>query len=91
MGVDVMRAQLMERIQNGNEQLIRVMYAIVEAVEESTTEDTTDEMLMALASEQHMKRLTAEDLLARLEASSAQVARGEYITIEALEKEMQEW
>ncbi len=92
MGVDVMKQQLIERIQNGDEQLIRVMFAVSEALEESTQrEEITDEMIMAIPPDPTMKRLTEEELLARLEASSAQVERGEYVTIEELEKEMEEW
>jgi hypothetical protein len=92
MGVDVMKQQLIERIQNGDEQYLRVLLAVSNALDESIQEDKiTDEMIMAIPTDPTMKRLTEEELLARLEASSAQVERGEYVTIEELEKEMEEW
>jgi flagellar biosynthesis/type III secretory pathway ATPase len=92
MGVDVMKQQLIDRIQNGDEQYIRVLLAVSNALDESAQkEEITDEMIMAIPPDPTMKRLTEEELLTRLEASSAQVERGEYVTIEELEKEMEEW
>jgi hypothetical protein len=51
----------------------------------------TDEMIMAVPADPSLKQLTEEELLARLEESSAQVKKGDYITIDELEEEVKEW
>jgi|AntRauTorckE5430_2_1112549.scaffolds.fasta_scaffold14598_2 hypothetical protein len=92
MGVDVMKQQLIERIQNGDEKYIRVLLAVSNALDESAQEEEiTDEMILAVPPSPEWKRLTEDELMARLEKSSAQVERGDYTTVEDLEKEMQEW
>jgi hypothetical protein len=39
MGIDVLRSELLDRIKNGDEQLIRVMYAVSEALQEPQQAD----------------------------------------------------
>jgi hypothetical protein len=51
----------------------------------------TDEMIMAVPADPSLKQLTEEELLARLEESSAQVKNGDYISIDELEEEVKEW
>jgi len=91
MGVDIMKQQLLERIQNGNEQLIRVVYAVVEALEKTDEEEVFNEIIAATAPSPDWKPLTKQELIGELEEAMAACDRGEYTTIEELEKEMETW
>ena len=86
MGVEVMKQQLMERIQNGDEQLIRVMFAVSEALEEEISEEGASAILPPSRS-----RLTMEELIDEIEEADAEIDRGEFLTSEELEKEMEQW
>ena len=92
MGVDVMKKQLMERIQNGDEQYLRVLLAVSNALDESIQgEEVTDEMIMAISPSPDWKRMTEAQLVAELKESMAQIERGEFVTLEELEKDMEQW
>ena len=87
MGVDVMKQQLIERIQKGDEQYLRVLLAVSNALEESADEeDVTDEMIMAIPTPSWPK-LSKEELKTELETANAEIEAGEFYTIEELEKE----
>ena len=45
MGVDVIKQQLIERIENGDEQFVRVLFAVSNALEESEAEIADDEVI----------------------------------------------
>jgi hypothetical protein len=86
MGVDVMKQQLIERIQNGDEQLIRVMFAVSEALEEEISEEAALTILPPPGS-----RITMDELIAEIEEADAEIDRGEFLTSEELEEEMEQW
>jgi hypothetical protein len=86
MGVDVMKQQLIERIQNGDEQLIRVMFAVSEALEDDISQGEALTILPPAGSGMTMKELIAE-----IEEADAEIDRGEFLTSEELEKEMEQW
>ena len=57
-------------------------------------EEDDPELAAAIAktdNETPWKRLTQEELLAELEESQEQIRNGHYISIEDLEKEMEQW
>ena len=92
MGVDVMKQQLIERIQQGDEQLVRVLFAVSEALEETENEaeEVTDEMINAIPAPPWPK-LSPQDLKAELDGANAEIESGEFITLEELEKEAEQW
>ncbi|MEZ4984957.1 MAG: hypothetical protein R2795_07970 [Saprospiraceae bacterium] len=79
MGVDLMRQQLMERIQLGDEQLIRVMYAVSEALKDA------DYSFDRAAYEASLKPMTVEELVARSRASDEDIAAGRIYSREEVE------
>ncbi|WP_367389888.1 hypothetical protein [Lewinella sp. LCG006] len=86
MGVDVMKQQLIERIQNGDELLIRVIFAVSEALEEDISQEEVLTILPPAGS-----RITMKELIAEIEEADAEIDRGEFLTSEELEKEMEQW
>lgn len=86
MGFDVMKQQLIERIQNGDEQLIRVMFAVSEALEEEISEEEVFSIIPPAGA-----RITMEELITEIKEADAEIDRGEFLTSEELEKEMEQW
>lgn len=82
MGVDIMKQQLIERIQNGDEQYLRVLLAVSNALEE-TADDFDRE-----AYEASLKPMTVEELVARAEASNEDIAAGRIYSREEVEAEL---
>ncbi len=76
MGLDLIKAQLIERIKNGDEQLIRVMFAVSEAMNESDNDFSVE------AYEASLKPMTVEELIARAQASNRAIEAGEHVDIE---------
>ncbi|MEO0728619.1 MAG: hypothetical protein AAFZ63_29035 [Bacteroidota bacterium] len=73
MGVDVMKQQLIERIQQGDEQLVRVLFAVSEALEKEES---------AAAYEASLTPMSVDELIARAEESNRAIEAGEYVDIE---------
>lgn len=73
MGVDVMKQQLIERIQQGDEQLVRVLFAVSEALEKEES---------AKAYEASLTPMSVDELIARAEESNQAIEAGEYVDIE---------
>lgn len=92
MSVEQIKATLHLRVEQADESFLRILYAMTEAyAREYLEEEITDEQIMAIPPSPEWKPLTEEELTARLEASSAQIEKGESITLEELEKEIREW
>lgn len=79
MGVDVMKQQLIERIQNGDEQYIRVLLAVSNALDESTSDMDIE------GNEASLKPMTVEELLARAQASNEDIEAGRIYSREEVE------
>ncbi len=92
MSADQIKERIHLRVEQADESFLRILHALTEAyaAEHLEAEPITNKMVMAIPPSPEWKPLTEEELLARLEKSSAQVERGEYITIKELEKEMKE-
>ena len=73
MGVDVMKQQLIERIQQGDEQLVRVLFAVSEALEKEESVE---------AYEASLTPMSVDELIARAEESNQAIEAGEYVDIE---------
>ncbi len=77
MGIDLMKQQLMERIQTGDEKHIRVLLAVSNAL---VAEDFDLE-----AYEASLKPMTLQELIARAEASNEDIEAGRVYTREEVE------
>lgn len=93
MSIEQIKETLHLRVEQADESFLRILHAMTEAyaAEYLEEEELTDEQIMAIPPDPNWKPLTEEELMARLEEGSAQVEKGDYITLEELEKEIQEW
>lgn len=81
MGVDVMKQQLIERIQQGDEQLVRVLFAVSEALEKEESD------FDAKAYEASLVPMTVDELIARSRASDEDIKAGRVYDIDEVLKE----
>ena len=77
MGIDLMKQQLMERIQTGDEKHIRVLLAVSNAL---VAEDFDVE-----AYEASLKPMTVQELVSRAKASNEDIEAGRVYTREEVE------
>ena len=92
MSAAEMKIELLQVIEQAYAKLLHLMHAVAQAyISPSEEEEITDEQIMAIPPSPDWKPLSQDELLVRLEASSAQFDRGEYLTVEELEKEMEQW
>ena len=95
MGIDQLRTDLIQRIEQADEKMLRVITSVVEAVEsEYVSDDVTlwpDEAAEAMTQPGWAKPLTEEALGERLANATAEIERGEFITLQDLEKEVETW
>jgi len=93
MSLAQIREELHQRIDLADERLLRMVYVMTEAYLEEEEEDDP-ELAAAIAKSDELgpwKQMTEEELLEDLKESIAQADRGEYISLEDLEKEMEQW
>jgi hypothetical protein len=91
MSLAQIREELHQRIDLADERLLRMVYDVMTKLDQEEEEDDDPELAAVIAKhaeEGPWKQLTQEELLAELEESQEQIRRGEYISIEDLEKEM---
>lgn len=82
-----LRTSLLQRIEQADEKLLRVINSVVETVvAEYVEEGTVVEEVPDFA-----KPLTKEELLAELREGLEEYERGEYVTLEEMEKEAETW
>ena len=92
MSIEKIKEMLHLRIEQGDERMLRVIHAVTEALATPLEkEEITDEMIMAIPPSPDWKPMTKAELKAELDEANAQIERGEFITADELEKEMQEW
>lgn len=93
MSLAQIREELHQRIDLADERLLRMVYVMTEAYLEDEEEDDP-ELAAAIAKHDELgpwKQMTEEELMEDLKESIAEIRRGEYISIEDLKKEMEEW
>ena len=96
MSLAQIREELHQRIDLADEHLLRMVYDFMtEAyLDEEEKEEEDAEFAQIIAKHDQTgpwKQMTEEELMEDLKESIAEIRRGEYISIEDLEKEMEEW
>jgi len=94
MSLAQIREELHQRIDLADEHLLMMVYDVMTEVNLEEEEEDDPELAAVIAKhaeEGPWKQLTQEELLAELEESQEQIRNGEYISIEDLEKEMEQW
>ena len=95
MSIDQLRNDLILRIEQADEKLLRVITSVVDAVEsEYASDDMTEwpsEAVEAMTKPTWAKPITEDELGQRLANASAEIERGEFVTLEELEKEVETW
>lgn len=88
------RETLRQRIDEIDDKFLRVLYTMVEAYvaeQEEEEEDLSDERIAAIVAASDYKPMTKEALHAEIKEGFEQIERGEYYTVEELEKDMEQW
>lgn len=94
MSLAQIREELHQRIDLADERLLRMVYVMTEAYLEDEEEEDDPELAEIIAKYDHSgpwKQMTEEELKEDLKESIAEIRRGEYISLEDLKKEMEEW
>lgn len=87
MGVDIMRQQLLALIEQGDDKFVRVLYAVSTALNEST--DVPREVVGY--STDTLDPIYSDEMADTFDAIVERVKGGDFITLEALETEMESW
>lgn len=92
MSLAQIREELHQRIDLADERLLRMVYDVMtEAYLEEEEDSELAQIITKHAESGPWKQMTEEELMEDLKESIAEIRRGEYISIEDLEKEMEEW
>jgi len=95
MGVDLIKERLHLSIEQADEKLLRVLNQFVETLFEEyyagEGKELSDEEIMALPAPPWAKPLSKEESIADLREALAEYERGDYITLEELDKEAEAW
>lgn len=89
-----LRISLLQRIEQADEKLLRVINSVVDAVTDeyvTEAEEQTEEVDQIAANEAKLKPMTKAEMKAELDEAMAQYERGEYYTLEEVEKESSKW
>ncbi len=90
MGIEKIKEILHLRIEEADERLLRVFHAMTEAYNNPSEADPSEAEITAILPPPG-KRLTKEEFISEIKEADAQIDRGEFITSEELEKEMEKW
>lgn len=91
MSVEQIKERLHLRVEQADESFLRILYAMTEAyAREYLEEEITEEEAAAILPPPG-PRLTMKELIDEIEEADAEIERGEFITSEDLEKEMEQW
>lgn len=95
MSADLIKERLYLRIEQADEKVLRVLDQFTEILlaEYHTDESQiiTDEQILAIPPSPKWSKLSREELKAELDEANAQYERGEYVTLEEVEKESETW
>lgn len=90
MGIETIKEILHLRIEEADERMLRVLHAMTEAYNIPSESDLSEAEITAILPPPG-KRLTTQELISEIQEADAQIDRGEFITSEDLEKEMEQW
>ncbi|MCB0630832.1 MAG: hypothetical protein KDD15_13890 [Lewinella sp.] len=91
MSIEQIKEILHLRVEQADESFLRILHAMTEAyAAEYLEEEISDEAAAAILPPPG-PRLTMKELLSEIEEADAEIERGEFISSEDLEKEMEEW
>ena len=88
MSLAQIREELHQRIDIADERLLRMVYVMTEAYLEEEEDAELAQIIAKHDQDGPWKQMTEEELMEDLKESIAEADRGEYISIEDLEKEM---
>ena len=91
MSTEQIKEVLHRRIEEVDERFLKVMFAMAETYMKELEDAALEAEIEAIPPNPDWKPMTEEELMARLEEGSAQIERGEFIALEDLEKEMEQW
>ena len=95
MGIDQIKERLHLRIEQADEKLLRVLDQFAETLfaeyHSDESKPITDEQIMAIPPSPNWRKMSREELRAELDEANAEYERGEYVTLEELEKESETW
>ncbi|WP_373548571.1 hypothetical protein [Haliscomenobacter sp.] len=91
MSLAQIREELHQRIDLADEHLLMMVYDVMTELDLEEDDPELAAVIAKHAEKGPWKQLTQEELLAELEESQEQIRNGEYISIEDLEKEMEQW
>ena len=93
MGAELIKKRLYLRIEQADEKLLRVLDQFAETLFEEYHggQELSDEEIMALPAPPWAKPLSKEESIADLREALAEYERGDYITLEELDKEAETW
>jgi len=91
MSIQQIKEILHTRIDQLDDGFLRVLYAMLESYMNEQEGKSLDELMKNVPRNPEWKALTEDELLQRLDKSSAQIEKGETISLEELETEMKNW
>ena len=91
MSTSQIRNALHLKIEQLDESFLRVMYAMTETYLKEKADADLEKEVENVPPNASWKPLTEAELMERLAASAAEYDKGNYLTIEELEKESEQW
>lgn len=91
MGAEQIKEILHLRIEEADESFLRILHAMTEAYKQEQEAAALEAEIMSIPPNPDWKPMTQEEMMAHLEESEAQIERGEYVTLEELRKESEQW
>lgn len=92
MGAEQIKKILHLRIEQASESFLRILYAMTEAyANEHLGSEPSDKEIETLLANMDIQPMTREELIKEIELANAQIEKGKYITLDDLEKEMEQW
>lgn len=91
MSTAQLKEVLHRQIEQVDKRFLRVMFVMTETWIKEQEDAALEVDINATSPNPDWQPMTEEQLMARLAEGSAQFEKGEYISIEELEKEMQTW
>jgi len=91
MSTSQLKKVLKLRIEQADEKLLRLMYAITAAYNLPSGQEITDEYINSIAPSESWKPMSKAELLNEIQEADSSIEAGDYITLEDLEKEMRQW
>ena len=85
-----LRTDLLEQIEQADEKLLRIVSSVLEAVKVEYVRDVTEAEAEANYAK-HLKPMAYEEMTNELKEAMADYERGDYVTLEEMEKESAKW